>query len=461
MQSLDDIWDFTLEEMRKEYSQLMMRLWFNDIKLRELSDSSAVLVCETDFKCNIVKKNYSEPIKKYLSQTLGFNVSIEIISKDDITADDTFKNPHNETDNGGADDKETFQDAEEKNFQQNMSVFPKQKAEYTFNNFIVGNSNKFAHAACLAVANNPAKDYNPLFVYGASGLGKTHLLYAISNRILENDPESNIIYVKGEEFMNEMIENISRSSTSQFRDKYRKADVLLIDDIQFIAGKDTTQEEFFHTFNALYQEDKQIIMTSDRPPRDIKTLEDRLKTRFEWGLIADIQPPDFELRIAIMKNKAKSLGLSISNEVFNFLAENLRSNVRQLEGAIKKIGAQSYLNKTNINLDLAVACTSDLLSGNEPVSVTVDKIIDSVAKKYGVSAEDLKGRKAQRETANPRHIAIFIIRKLTDMSLPAIAKVFGRHHTTIMSSIENIDMELKSNSLLEIEINELIKEIKE
>jgi len=461
MLSLDDIWEQTLLEMSKTYSSLAMELWFNDLKFIELKDDEAILLCESNFKRDMVQNKHREAVEKNLTNILGFDIGVKFITAG------TEETPPVKENEPVVKVKEETPHAKPADKQDNhpASSFSKVlKTEYTFDTFVVGNSNKFAHAACTAVANNPAREYNPLFIYGPSGLGKTHLLYAISNRILEANENMNIVYVKGEDFMNQLIESIRTVGTevpAEFRDKYRKADVLLIDDIQFIAGKPGTQEEFFHTFNALYEDEKQIILTSDRPPRDIQPLEDRLKTRFEWGMIADIQPPDFELRVAIMKNKARNLELSIPDEVFNFLAENLRSNVRQLEGAIKKIGAQSFLNKVDITLELAISCTYDLLSGSEPVAVTVDKIVDKVAKKYGITVEDIKGRKRTREIANPRHIAIFIIRKMTDMSLPAIGRLFSRDHTTIMSSLENIETELKSNSLLEIEINEIIKEIKE
>ena len=458
MLSLDDIWAQTLLEMSKAYSSLAMELWFNDLKFIELKEDEAILQCESNFKRDMVQNKHREAVEKHLATVLGFGIDVKF-----ITAGSEEEPPPVKETEVKIKESAPAVKTPEKESHPSSSFSKVLKTEYTFESFVVGNSNKLAHAASIAVANNPAREYNPLFIYGPSGLGKTHLLYAISNQILEANENMNIIYVKGEDFMNQLIQSIriGTESSVEFRDKYRKADVLLIDDIQFIAGKDSTQEEFFHTFNALYEDEKQIILTSDRPPRDIQLLEDRLKTRFEWGMIADIQPPDFELRTAIMKKKADHLGLSIPDEVFIFLAENLRSNVRQLEGAIKKIGAQSLLNKVDISLELAITCTSDLLSGSEPVAVTVDKIVDKVAKKYGITVEDIKGRKRTREIANPRHIAIFIIRKLTDMSLPAIGRLFNRDHTTIMSSLENIETELKSNSLLEIEINDIIKEIKE
>ena len=339
--------------------------------------------------------------------------------------------------------------------------YPVYNSEYTFENFVVGSSNKFAHAACKAVADHPATDYNPLFIYGASGLGKTHLLYAIMNQLRREQPGLAILYVKGDEFTNELIENLGAKTPERFRAKYRKADVLLIDDIQFIAGKESTQEEFFHTFNALYEEHKQIIMTSDRPPRDIKTLEDRLKTRFEWGLIADIQPPDFELRIAIMKNKANLLGITLPDEVLNLIAENLKSNIRQIEGAIKRIRAQAFLSNEPVTIELAKASIASLMVSEDPPEVTAKKIVETVAKKYGIPVDEIYGRKRSKQIANARNVSIYIIRKITPLSLTAIANMFDRDHTTVMSAIRAVDTETKLNPLLEMEISEMIREITE
>jgi len=275
------------------------------------------------------------------------------------------------------------------------------------------------------------------------------------------DPNILIMYVKGDDFTNQMIESIVTETREKFRAKYRKADVLLIDDIQFIAGKNSTQEEFFHTFNALYEDRKQIIMTSDRPPRDIKTLEDRLKSRFEWGLTVDIQPPDFELRIAIMKNKAKMMNMTLPDEVLTLIAENLKSNIRQLEGAIKRICARAYLNGEEVTLELAKECISALIVSNDPPEVTAKKIIETVSKKYGIPTEEIYGRKRTKPISNARNVSIYIIRKITSLSLTAIAQIFERDHTTVMSAVKSINEEIKINPLIEIEINEMIKEITE
>ena len=334
-------------------------------------------------------------------------------------------------------------------------------SDYTFENFIVGSSNKFAHAACIAVANNPAVAYNPLFIHGQSGLGKTHLLYAITNRIRESRPNANIVYVKGETFTNQLIESIAVSAQymAKFRAKYRQADVLLIDDVQFIAGKPSTQEEFFNTFNELYDAKKQIILTSDRPPKEIKTLEERLKSRFEWGLIADIQPPDLELRIAILRKKSIDMGVEIPLEVLDFLGENLRSNIRQIEGVIRRLGAYSTLAKRPITTEMARENIADVISGAEPVKVTQDKIFNAVARKYGVTVEDIRGKRRTREIAQARHVCIYIMRTVTDLSLPSLGRVFDRDHTTILSSIDTITAKIREDASLENDIDDLIKEI--
>jgi chromosomal replication initiator protein len=343
-----------------------------------------------------------------------------------------------------------------------MAGFPSNYSfEYTFSNFIVGNSNKFAHAACVAVADQPAKSYNPLFIYGDSGLGKTHLMYAVVNEIKRKQPDAKIVYIKGDDFTNQLIDSLTHQEMSNFRSNYRHCDVLLIDDIQFIAGKAATQEEFFHTFNALYEERKQIILTSDRPPRDIKLLEDRLKTRFEWGLIADIQPPDLELRMAIIKKKAEQIEVKISDDVLSFLAENLRSNIRQIEGAIKKLGAISFVSGEPISMSTARSCISELLGGAEPVDVTVDRILGLVARKYNVKREELLGNRRTKEIAFARHVAVYLILAVTEMSLPNVGKYFNRDHTTIMASRDQIEKKLRVDPVFAVEINELRKEIGE
>ena len=396
-------------------------------------------------------------IEELFKEFMGFDIKIDVESKSSQPNVDDIKKQINDNAPEAPAEKEESSDSG-----LNLgSTMPTVNFEYTFDNFIVGSSNKFAHAACVAVADRPAQDYNPLFIYGPSGLGKTHLLYAVTNEIKKKNPFANIIYIKGEDFTNQMIESLSKKSMAKFRDKYRTCDVLLVDDIQFIAGKTSTQEEFFHTFNALYEDGKQIILVSDRPPRDIETLEDRIKTRFEWGLIADIQPPDLELRIAIFKTKIHQAGITVSDEIITYLAENLRSHIRQIEGAVKKLVALKYLSGNEITMDIVKGCMSELLGGAEPIGVTVDKIFAAVEKKYGVSKADLTGKSRVKEVAQARHVTIHLIRTVTEMSLPAIGKLFNRDHSTVISSLDAIDKKIASSPAFEAEINNLIKEIKE
>lgn len=492
MQFLSEVWNSVLAEMRGNYSETLMELWFNELHLSYLSDEVAVIATKQKFKRDFLESKYTSVIHDYLTR-VGFDVRIIFIATDEKSEAEHLRElglsgsdaapPESEPDmpSDPAESDRRNKQFLEQNFENGINYLSGESkkesgdstvgSDYTFDNFIVGSSNKFAHAACLAVANRYAsgtnadeeyfqKQYNPLFIYGPSGLGKTHLLYAIMNRISELCPEAKIVYVKGEDFTNQLIDSISHGTCEQFRSKYRTADVLLIDDTQFISGKVSTQEEFFHTFNTLYENHKQIVLTCDCPPRSIKTLENRLQTRFEWGLTADIQPPAYELRIAIMKSKAEALGISLPADVLEFLANNLRSNVRQLEGAVKKLGAQSFLTGAQITVDLAISCVADLMTGSEPASVTVDRILEKVSQKYGVSVEDIKGRKRTKEIALVRHRSIYIIRKLTDLSLPAIGKLFGRDHTTIMASLDTVEREMAKDSLLELEMNDLIRELR-
>lgn len=459
-----EIWEMVKEQLKLKYSSTAVSLWFGDLKFERYHDSSIVFSTKSEFKLKIIKEKYIDVMEEEFEDLMGFHVNVTVrLDTDDVEAD-KLKN-REMLDSIMAESpsymrNEQLPDADKKPITIG-STMPTVNFEYTFDNFIVGNSNKFAHAACIAVADNPAQNYNPLFIYGPSGLGKTHLLYAITNQIKLKTPDASIIYIKGEDFTNQMIESLSKSAMSQFRDKYRTCDVLLIDDIQFIAGKVSTQEEFFHTFNALYEDGKQIILTSDRPPREIKTLEDRLRTRFEWGLIADIQPPDIELRIAIFKNKIAQAGIEVPDDVITYLAENLRSHIRQIEGAVKKLVAIRFLSGKNIDMEVAKSCMGELLGGAEPVSVTVDRIFSVVEKKYGVKKSELSGKSRVKEIANARHIAIYLIRTVTEMSLPNIGKLFNRDHATVMSSIDNVENRMNASPQFESEISELIKEIRE
>jgi chromosomal replication initiator protein len=335
--------------------------------------------------------------------------------------------------------------------------------EYTFDTFIVGSSNKFAHAACLAVATNPSRAYNPLFLYGNSGLGKTHLLYAIGNEIKKNDPSKVICYIKGDDFTNELIESLRMAKMSEFRLKYRHADILLVDDVQFIGGKESTQEEFFHTFNALHDAHKQIVLTSDRPPKEIKTLDDRLRSRFEQDLIADIQPPDMETRIAIIKRKAELLDIEIPNEVCEYIATKIKANIRQLEGTVKRLKAKSLLNNEKITISSVQEVIADILNNDIPPEVTVENIIDEVARTYGVSADEIRSSKNRSANiSNARHIAIYVTRELTTLSMVAIGEEFGnRHYSTIIYTIQKVQKMMEKDRKVKEVIEDTIKNIRD
>ncbi len=455
------IWQMFIESLYPdEMSKTQAEMWFGDAYIACIDDKNVHIVHPSDFKFTIVNRRYLPLLKEKLSGILGFDTDVKIYSD--------IENPFIMKIEDEAEDRESNPVSQvifdtERTVGDNIEIDINGKLPYTFDNFVVGNTNKFACAACRAVAENALSAYNPLFIYGSSGVGKTHLLWSIIDYIKNNRKNAKIVYVKGDDFTNQMIESIRRETTKEFRNKYRSADILLIDDIQFISGKTSTQEEFFHTFNALYENGKQIVLTSDRHPHEINTLEERLQSRFESGLIADIQPPDYELRVAIMKNKAEAMHIEISDEVITFLAESLHSNVRQLEGTIKKLSAQSLLNGMPITVELACKSIADLVGrhGAEPVGDTVERILKKVSEKKGVSVEDIKSKKRNKEIAMARHISAYLIRNLTNMSLPAIGKELCRDHSTIISSISFIEEEVENNPSFKLELDMITKEIKE
>ena len=441
------------------------KLWFGDFVLLSLDEKEAVFCTPTELRKRILTTKYTSLISEALSEIIGFEVSIKIESTEALSQKNKDPEPLDlvptkeevkENEDREKKIKAILDDSTEQNSDEKKNILD----EYTFESFIEGASNKFAKAACFAVANTPATDFNPLFIHGNSGLGKTHLLCAVINHMKVKYPKFKIVYKKCEDFMNELIAAISTYSTGEFKEKYRGADVLLIDDIQFIAGKVSTQEEFFHTFSYLYESNKQIILTSDRPPHEIKPLEDRLRTRFEGGLIADIQPPSSELRAAIIKKKSTSIGLTVPNDLVEYMASRLHENIRQIEGVIKKLGAMNAMTGREVTKEAIDEVISVIDPGNIPVDILIDKIIATVAKYYGVGVDEIKSKKKTDAVANARHIAIYIIRKLTDKSFKEIGNIFSRDHSTIMASCDRVNTNIKTMIKTESDIKKIIKEIK-
>ena len=360
-------------------------------------------------------------------------------------------------------DEKYIEDLEEEPKSLNLTQknYPNLNPKYTFDTFVIGNSNRFAHAACVAVAESPARAYNPLFLYGGVGLGKTHLMHAIGHHIVTQKKDAKVVYVSSEKFTNELINSIKDDRNEEFRNKYRNVDILLIDDIQFIAGKERTQEEFFHTFNSLHEANKQIIISSDRPPKEIPTLEDRLRSRFEMGLITDIQAPDFETRIAILRKKAQMENIEVSNEVTNYIAKNIKSNIRELEGALTRVIAYSSLTNRTISFDLAVEALKDIITTTKNEEITVNRIKEKVASVFNIKMEDFNSKKRTRSIAYPRQIAMYLSRELTDLSLPKIGEEFGgRDHTTVIHAHDKIVKDIQVNEEIKSKIDKIILDLK-
>lgn len=469
LDDLSDIWEQIKESLSEQFPPSQMELWFNPLTIHSYDNNVITLSTNSEFKYTKIKEKYLSVIKDAFTQFFGFDQEVDIIFTGEPTSPEKIQRQLGIYRDKASAAGETVKTVGNEQIADNEAkadnavptgVLPIDYSfQYTFDNFIVGSSNKFAHAACTAVAAHPASNYNPLFIYGPSGLGKTHLMSAIVNEIKRKNPAAKVIYIKGDDFTNEMIESLTKQEMHKFHTKYRNCDILLIDDIQFIAGKTSTQEEFFHTFNTLYEDRKQIVMSSDRPPKDIQTLEDRLKTRFEWGLIADIQPPDLELRIAIIKKKAEQVSINLSDEVLTFLAENLRSNIRQIEGTIKKLSAIVFLSGRTITMEIAASCLQEITGGVVPVQVVVDKIFSAVYGKYNVGKEDLLGPKRNKDIAFARHVCIYLIKEITDMSYPGIGKMFNRDHTTVMASCSLIAGKLASDAMLAVDIADMTKEV--
>lgn len=428
MNSFDEVFAAVKSYCKERLVDATYNLFIDGLEPVSFEKNTVTIAVRSDFIRSNVQERYGDLLREAFKSILGFDVELVF-----VVPEPTIKAAP-------------------------QTTVPPGSYAFTFENFIVGSTNKFAHAAAQAVAANPSGAYNPLVIYGDSGLGKTHLLNAIRLEVAKNHPEFNIVYVDGEAFTNEIISAIQNNSTSEFHQKYRTADLLLVDDIQFIAGKDSTQEEFFHTFNTLYNAGKQIVLATDRPPKEIKSLEDRIRTRMEWGLIADIQPPDFETRVAIIRRKADLLGLDIPNDVAEFIANHLKNNIRQLEGVVKKLNAYRMLEGIQPVIGAAQNAIKDILNENQPVPVTIEKIITEVARTYNTTPADIRGRKRSASISAARKTAMYVVHEITGMTMQDIGKEFGgRDHSTVVYSIAEVEKKIASDPRFKEIVGDIIK----
>ena len=400
MNSVADIWKIVLDRLGQDLSETTISTWFDEVEAVSIKDRTLYLHCPNDFKRSTIESMFMDRIKDSLRDIYSADFDVRLLTNEERAA--------------------LFAPESEK-----KAVSLLDSGEFTFDTFVVGESNKMAYAAARAVADGASDHYNPLFIYGDSGLGKTHLIYAIAHQIRARRPSAKIIYIKGDDFINEFIELIRAGRGSEFRAKYRDADLLLVDDVQFVAGKEQVQNEFFHTFNTLYEAGRQIVLTSDRPPSDMHLLDDRLRTRFEWGLLVDVQPPDFETRLAIVKNKAAQWGTVIDDDIAKYIAENVTSNVRQLEGTMNKILAYRDLIGKEMDADAAHRAVEDFMKKNANLAPTAAMIISETSRYFGIDEEVIKGSARSREVVNARQAAMYLVRRMTALSTPDIGREFG------------------------------------
>ena len=429
LNSVADVWTNVLQQLKRDLSETTIATWFDELSAVDIRGNTFILHCPNDFKKGYIESLFTKNIKAALHDLFSTEFEVEILDNNALNA------------MTGSAPKQSDRFTSD---------------EFSFETFVVGPSNKLAHAASKAVAEHPAQNYNPLLIYGDSGLGKTHLIYAIANVIRKNDPNAKIAYVKGDDFTNELVDAIREGKTAEMREKYRQADLLLVDDIQFIAGKKQTQEEFFHTFNTLYESGRQIVLTSDRPPSEMTQLEDRLRTRFEWGLLVDVAPPDFETRLAIVKNKAALLGMELPDKISAYIAENVTANVRQLEGTINKILAYKDLLGNDADEETVTRAMQDILKRSSEYIPTPEAILEYISKYYNVDVNLIKGQQRVREAVGPRQIAMYLIRSMTNLSVVDIGKIFdNRDHSTVLYSIQQVEKKMKQDPAYAETVKEL------
>lgn len=433
MNSLSDVWKTVLDRLKQQLSETTINTWFDEVTVVTMEDSALVLHCGNTFKKSTIEKRFTPQIKEALRDIFSSDLEVKLLDDEQLAAYHGVRPDH----------PDTLADSE----------------AFSFETYVVGPQNKMAYAAARSVAEKPAGSFNPLFIYGDSGLGKTHLLHAIARQTRRLRPESSIVLVKGVDFTNELIDAIRGGTTSEFRDKYQKESLLLVDDIQFIAGKQQTQEEFFHTFNALYESGKQIVLTSDRPPKEMTQLEDRLRTRFEWGLMVDVEPPDYETRLAIIRNKAAMLGISLPDRIANMIAENITANVRQIEGVLNKILAYSDLMGV-MDEEAILKALEDVVKKSNEYIPTPESIIEYIAKYFGLESDVLRGQGRGRDIVNARQIAMYLIRRMTNLSLNDIGKAFGdRDHTTVLHSLDKVEKQMRSDPAFAETVKEITTNI--
>lgn len=428
MDTLNDVWKAVLASCKKKVSEVMFNMWLSPLEIVRFEKDTVIFCISTEFQKTIIQDKFGTVLRESFEEVMGFPVDIDIIVSN-IPAGEKQTDDSEKKENGTSGE--------------NDSLYPSTGYEaYTFDNFIVGKSNNFAYSVSVGVAQKPGENSNPLLIYGRSGLGKTHLMLATLNEIKKNHPDYVIIYTTGENFMNEMVESIARKNPSAFRNKYRNIDALLMDDIQFIQRGEAVQEEFFHTFDALYQKKKQIILTSDVPPREMEFFDDRLRSRFEMGISADVQPPDFDTRKAIIIRKSQQLGLSLPDQTVDYIAQKIKNNIRQLEGIVKKIDAMSRAYGGALSLEQVKNMIRDITSERQPIEVTVEKVIDYVAIAFGVSASDIKSEKRQSKINTARQVSMYVLKEVTDLTLQEIGEYFNKTHATVIHSITAISQKM-------------------
>ncbi|MDX9701560.1 MAG: chromosomal replication initiator protein DnaA [Candidatus Auribacterota bacterium] len=447
-----EFWNNVLDRIKENISDFSYNSWFQCIQQVRKDGSSVHIELPNNLARNWMLENFSGIIKEALFLELGEELSVHF----DVSEPTPVEEPKR-----GQKSAKSAPSTFKISRSSLESQSPVLNNNYTFDTFVVGASNRFAHAAAVAVGRSPAKAYNPLFIYGGVGLGKTHLMQAIGNKIIDDNPDFRVHYLSSEIFTNKLIDAIQNRNTVKFRKKYRNVDVLLIDDIQFLSGKEQTQEEFFHTFNTLYDAHKQIVITSDRAPKDIEYLEDRLISRFEWGLVTDLQPPDIETRIAILRKKVESSNADISEDVIYFLANKIKSNIRKLEGALIRISSYASLTKSKITIPMVQDVLHDTLEDDLSRVITVDQIHRLIAEEYDLRIQDLIGPKRTKNIVLPRQVAMFITRRITPLSLPEIGKAFGgRDHTTVLHAINNIEAKIKERATFRATIDAHIDKLR-